>query len=157
MKKIFLLIFAALIVCKIELIGQGVGIGTLPLIVDEIQYGYDDAGNRTSRTYTITIIGKKSEEIETTDADETLSNAVERSLQIYPNPVKDELFVDIQKGDENENYRLMLFDGSGKMLKESYRQGNGKEPIDMRLFPNGVYFLIINTQEGKLEYKIVKK
>ena len=146
-----------MIVCNIELIGQGIGIGIEPFIVDEIQYGYDDAGNRTSRTYIILFVGPKSEEIEITDDDETLSNAQERDVQVYPNPVKDELFVEIQKGDENENYRLMLFDGSGKMLKESNRQGNGKEPIDMRLFPSGVYYLIISSREGKLEYKIVKE
>ena len=149
MKKYILISIAALLVCNIQMIGQ---------TPKSVAYTYDNAGNRISRYIVIIKEPKlegKSTEIE--NEDEYLINDYEREIQVYPNPVRDELFVDIQRGDDKENYRLMLFDSAGKMLKENRRQGNGNEPIDMSLFPSGVYFLIINTQEGKVEYKIVKE
>ena len=171
MKKYILISIAALIICNIQVIAQkeeddrGTTGNGFEMMTEGINYQYDNAGNRIKRIY-VELVGPiiigddpvviKSAEIEI-DEDETLLNSQEREIQVYPNPVKDELFVDIQKGDINENYRLMIFDSAGKMLKESRRQGNGNEPIDMSLFPSGVYFLIINTQEGKVEYKIVKE
>ena len=159
MNRQILVIIAAMIFCNIDVTGQK---GLEEVMIDGINYTYDNAGNRISRIYVEppimrSGIEKKIGEFEDSNDEETLNSTEMCEIQVYPNPVKDELFVEIQKGDNNENYRLMFFDSAGKMLKEGKRQGNGRESVDLSLFPTGVYFLIINTQDGKWEYKIVKE
>jgi len=162
-----LIIIAVMIICKIDVKGQdeGIAIGDqIGKLAPGINYAYDAAGNRTSRKF-LDVIGPiiigddpvviKSAEIETGYEEVTLLPLEDCKIEVYPNPVKDELFVEIMNGDNKETYRLMIFDSTGKMVKENRRQGNGKEPIDMSMFPSGVYYLIISTKEGKLEFKIV--
>ncbi|MCL2072336.1 MAG: T9SS type A sorting domain-containing protein [Marinilabiliaceae bacterium] len=158
-----LIIIAVMIICNIDLAGQ-----QLPS-TSSINYTYDNAGNRVSRVYTISIVKPKTAEVEIEteieteieiegegkEEEETLLLIEDSKIEVYPNPVKDELFVEIMNGDNKETYRLVIFDSTGKMVNDTKRQGNGKEPIDMSMFPSGVYYLIISTKEGKLEFKIV--
>lgn len=70
-------------------------------------------------------------------------------LAIYPNPVKDFLFI------KNKNYKILeisLLDISGKIIS------SGKsDHINMQSLPSGNYILLIKTSDGFHNFKIIKK
>ena len=76
-------------------------------------------------------------------------NPKEKLLAIYPNPVKDFLYI------KNKNHtieKISLFDISGKIIF------TGKtESINMQSLPTGAYLLNIQTKEGFQNFKIIKK
>jgi len=73
----------------------------------------------------------------------------EKIIAIYPNPVKDFLYI------KNKNYKIVkisLLDISGKIIF------SGKtESINMQSLPSGNYVLNIQTSEGFYNFKIIKK
>ena len=143
MKRIMFIVCAALTVCSAKVCGQ-----SSPR--EEVAFTYDLAGNRITRS----IITVRQEP--NGNPEEPKSGLNEPDIQVYPNPVREELFIEIWEGDNEKNYRFLMFDMSGKMVKESNQQGNGKYPVDMSAFINGTYILVINYEEGKREFKITK-
>lgn len=76
-------------------------------------------------------------------------NPKEKLLAIYPNPVKDFLFI------KNKNHiieNLSLLDISGKIIFSGRT-----ESINMQSLPSGTYILKIETKEGYHTFKILKK
>jgi len=128
-----------------------------------ISFDYDNAGNRTTR-YVFYI---KSGEIENNEEEDDPKinqneeffkhNLGSREINIYPNPVKSELTMEIMNGEKEEKYRFLLFDIQGKLLRETMQQGNGSQTVNMSDYPRGTYILVINTEREKVEYKIIKE
>ena len=76
-----------------------------------------------------------------------IESAIEKELQVYPNPFSETIFV-----DSKENLRFELFDISGRLLKK----GNVfQQKIDLKDLNEGIYLLKLNDKEGKLQ--IIKK
>ncbi len=75
-------------------------------------------------------------------------------INIYPNPVNDVLFIELEK--EYENIKLQLFDLSSKLLRNE--EFSGKEYVlkGMNTLSAGNYFLKITIGDSVLEYKIIK-
>ena len=144
--------------------------------IDEVKYEYDAAGNRKIRKVIqvapitpddddedLETDGDDDDEIESKSASfnakpetggETLSG--EREIHVYPNPVREAVTVDIRNGDEDDNYIMMFFDSSGKLLMERPRSGNGIEQVDMTAFPNGIYILSVRMGKSKKEFRVIK-
>jgi hypothetical protein len=160
MKRTFILCIAALLICSLQITGQSDerGIPPTPPVLsepEEVQYTYDAAGNRIKRAIiTVGVIVPKSAEVED---EEPKDSANEPEVLVYPNPVKEELTIEIRKGDDDENYRFLMFDMTGKMIKEVKQHGNGKFPFDMSMYQFGTYLLIIETGDGKREFKVIKE
>ena len=149
MKKVFFIVFVALVVCQIQSKAQS-DRGLPPVTTQEVSYTYDAAGNRKTRS--IITVGKGG-----LDENEEPKGSLDgREILVYPNPVKEELTIEIWKGDNEDNYRFLLFDMNGKLITESTQQGNGILPFDMSIYQNGIYLLIIETGDGKKEFKIIK-
>ena len=128
--------------------------GAIPLIkVGKVEYVYDFAGNRTTRTI-VPISKIKEKEPEKLVFEQEFGP---REIKVYPNPTKGDLYIDVLGGDSEEVYRTLLYDMTGKQLLSHERKGNGSIPVNMGALPSGFYILIINTIDGKLEYKIVKE
>ena len=87
----------------------------------------------------------------TLEKTETLAtnNPNEKILAIYPNPVKDFLYI------KNQNYKIeniSIYDLSGKIIY------SGKSTvINLQNFPTSTYILYIKTEEGYHHFKIIKK
>jgi len=161
-RKLKFTIAALMIICCVSAMGQnkeeegnsrGVSVG----------FTYDNAGNRITRSILkVTELKGDDEEIdsksgELQNQEETIDNGYQnREIHVYPNPVREELMIDIWNGDERENYHVFLFDSAGKLLKEGKRTGNGSETVDFNSYPLGTYLLIINTNGKKFEYKLIK-
>ena len=162
--KIYFTVLVALLMCQIQIKGQIVeedenGGGSKG---EEVKYSYDAAGNRISRSI-ITVSGNpKTLEGEEEDdkGDEKLNpkgGLQECEILVYPNPVREEFTIEIWKGNDEENYRFLLFDMTGKLITEHQQHGNGLLPFDMSVYPRGIYLLIIETGDDKREFKIIKE
>ena len=166
MKHLITITFAALIFCCANIYGQIGELKPLDPIKESIYFTYDEAGNRIKRSITLsaTPISTNDDDDELTTSSSEIPNEEEapdfgsqkREIHVYPNPVSVELTVDIWNGDEKENYRLNLFDMSGKLVFEQKIEGNSRQHVDFNSYPLGTYLLIINASEKKFEYKIVK-
>ncbi len=79
------------------------------------------------------------------------------SLQIFPNPARDILFV--QASGDNEKAAFQIMDVTGKKLKqgEITLQENTSFSIPINNLSNGIYILQLNTREGIETRKFVKK
>jgi len=73
------------------------------------------------------------------------------SVSIFPNPATN--FVNINC----ENIKnIQIFSADGKMIKNISTQ-NDDFQIDMSDMPSGEYFFMIETKEGTITRKVVKK
>jgi hypothetical protein len=158
MKRVLFIVFAAFVICSIQTKGQ---IGKIDPYNGDIAYSYDAAGNRIKKyVATIAIPNNKSTELEDDEEFEEQffkNDFGMREIIVYPNPVKIDLTIEIWKGNEKEQYSYLLYDMTGKLLIERRREGNGSVTIDLSAYPSGIYVLIINTGEERLDYKIIKE
>ncbi|MGM0581679.1 MAG: family 16 glycosylhydrolase [Bacteroidota bacterium] len=75
----------------------------------------------------------------------------ELSIVVYPNPAKDQLWVNANGFNDNSN--ISIIDINGRVLIETKDITN---PIDVSRLDKGLYFLQINDQEHKLRRKFLK-
>lgn len=73
-------------------------------------------------------------------------------LELYPNPTQD--FINLNPKSFTEEYKLRLFDSSGKNLLESNNTGPSK--VNLEFLPNGVYILQFIANNQIQTYKIIK-
>lgn len=87
---------------------------------------------------------------------QTLESFQNKAILIYPNPVKDILYVDFNK-DYIKNSNYQLFDGQGKLIK-SEKISNQKSEINFSTYPTAIYILKIESDSKNIKtFKIIKK
>ena len=78
-------------------------------------------------------------------------SAIKELVRIYPNPIDGTLFIKIPSGiDIND---VKIYDTLGKSIDIEIRNNQ----IDVSQLNSGVYFMKINTLQGTLTKKFVKK
>jgi hypothetical protein len=81
----------------------------------------------------------------------------DNSFSLYPNPVKNNLIIQINKDIEN-NSSIDIFNATGALVKSVRMEGNGsKLEIDTNTLPSGMYYLKLNTPNGTLTKKFIKE
>ncbi|WP_431133774.1 M28 family peptidase [Psychroserpens mesophilus] len=82
-----------------------------------------------------------------------LDNFLVSEVNLFPNPVKTQLNIEIP--DHTTSVALDLFDVSGKLILQ---QNTSEEitSLSMKNLPRGIYFLKISSSENTGTYKIVK-
>jgi len=151
-----------------------------------VYYTYDASGNRVHRSLTPTPIAPPSnngsdsstaivndiERIISADSilTSTLSDSAgvianansiavltEGDIKVFPNPVQDKLNVQFNGTASPVGYSLQIYDGAAKLF---YKTGSMQAltEVDMQQAKTGVYFLVIQTKDGKrLYWKVVKE
>jgi hypothetical protein len=120
---------------------------------DKITYGYDTAGNRTSRTIDIPVQFRAAgEKEEATVYSEVLA---ELQIKIYPNPTTGWIRIEIENLPANETADIALYHLSGKLITAK-RTASFTE-MDITGQPAGTYLLKIVAGEEQTEWKIIKK
>ena len=77
------------------------------------------------------------------------------SFTCYPNPVSDNLKIDLQH--ENIPYELCLTNSFGQVLeRRSFPEGKPSGFLDLSGYPTGLYLLTLRA-EGKTHYRKIKK
>ena len=79
------------------------------------------------------------------DAIEELSS----SLNIYPNPAKDNLFIETEMNVEE----VVVYDVNGRQQSTV----NGQQSVDVKNLSNGVYFVKVKTENGEVVKRFIKK
>ncbi|PCI11821.1 MAG: hypothetical protein COB73_01145 [Flavobacteriaceae bacterium] len=74
------------------------------------------------------------------------------SISIYPNPVKDQLFIRVSNEIKLLEYKLSNILGK-TILSNKFINSNNK--LDVSLLNSGMYFLTINTDRGVITKKII--
>ncbi len=77
-------------------------------------------------------------------------------LEIYPNPVTDVLKVNLSAW-QDLNPSLSLMDINGKLIWFESSLKTIHLELDMTSFPEGIYFLKVDTKQGIETYKIIKQ
>lgn len=121
----------------------------------QVDYLYDNSGNRTSRR---TIILSKSliQERDSTKNEEKITEQIEdKTILVYPNPVREEVNIEITGIDENIEGSIYLFDEGGRLLITA-SQISTRNTFNLARYPTGIYFLIIRLGNNKTKYTIIK-
>jgi hypothetical protein len=125
---------------------------------NKIVYAYDNAGNRTERTITLTGVQTKSAKADTIPQyfKEELGKQV---IKIYPNPTAGQLSVEIMNISDSDiiSGKLNLYDMTGQLLDK--KEINSEKRIEFDLSNNaaGIYILKIQLGNDESSWKIVKK
>lgn len=78
-------------------------------------------------------------------------------LAIYPNPVKNNLVIDLLS-EEVKVKNVYILDLLGKKIMQlNTSEKETKMNIDLSVLGKGIYFLLLETRDEKLYYKIVKQ
>ena len=142
--------------------------GNLCFSQQTIYYGYDEAGNRTSRTITLPL-KSTSDTIDTDSSffdDQTqqligepdqkfLDHTGDMEVTIYPNPTRGELVVKLS-GTELNNGSIYVYDLNGKLI---LTRNNLSEftLVSLTNEPSGTYILRISVGDDMSEWKIIKE
>ena len=73
-------------------------------------------------------------------------------FQLYPNPVKDQLFCSSNKV---ENWEYVIVDALGRIVQKG-SSFSSEKIIDLSMLQKGVYFIEIAYQSEKIAKKIMK-
>ena len=79
-------------------------------------------------------------------------NITSNNYRIYPNPTNGELFV---SHPLYEDFNITITDIAGKVLKTTKLQNN--ESVDVSQYPQGMYFIQIESGNERNTYKFIKK
>ncbi len=126
---------------------------------NNLQYTYDQAGNRISRYLQVTL--NKRSATDTTSRKEEIvvknntTNALEAvSYSIYPNPTSAIVNIDFTGMPKDGEIVITLTDTYGRLIaKES---GIEKYRLDLSTLISGIYFVSIVSNQQKKTYRIVK-
>jgi YD repeat-containing protein len=118
-------------------------------------FNYDDSGNRTSRK-SIMLKSTASQARETTP-DEAFTDQIDnQTILIYPNPVKNELTVEIQGLEENAEVTITLFDQGGRLVLTGEKT-TGSTVLNLSDLSPGNYYMTIRIDDKTTRWKIVKQ
>lgn len=116
-----------------------------PMVISQIQFANDSVGYALGANGLYKTIN--SGESQVTSIIETI---LEESINVYPNPAKDVLQIDISNNIEIAN--IELFDLSGKKVK---KYSSNDRNLNISGLSAGTYFLRISTTLGGLAKKVV--
>jgi len=83
-----------------------------------------------------------------------LNSFLEQDITIFPNPVKDVLNIESQL--ELQGLEINLHDVSGKLLLQT-NASESLTTLNIKAFPQGIYFLKIKSSEKNGTFKIIKE
>ena len=133
----------------------------------QIYYSYDAAGNRTSKTITLTKTMKNMARPDTVivaesepfiyDMDELQNDVLGKAeIKIYPNPTQGVLRVDISGVELSTTDQIEIFNGKVHLVK-SVSNITGSNMIDLSESVSGIYFMRITIGDEQTTWRIIKE
>jgi len=129
-------------------------------------YTYDENGNRTSRSLIVKRLGTKSlnlpiagkEEfpVDSLDNEKVITTEGELNVNVYPNPNKGLIKIDILNMPINAKTEAKLYDLSGTnlMIRKNF---DSHYEMDISHFKDGIYILRIQINGSLFNWKVMKK
>ncbi len=120
-----------------------------------VTYAYDNSGNRTSRT--LTVSKGLSNEIDSSkiNTEKITEQVGEQSIAVYPNPVKEDVTVEIAGYEETLDGSITLIDQGGRLIINQ-PQISTRNTINLSRYSKGVYFMIIKIGTKQTKYTIIR-
>jgi hypothetical protein len=131
----------------------------------KITFNYDAAGNQILRELCLSGCSQSAKkvedvkEIEALTEDDLLKFSPEDVISYYPNPVKEELYLQWQLGEENYVTSIKIFSFTGQLLRSySPNLNNTAQNIPFQEYPRGVYAVLLYYKSGdQKSIKIIKQ
>jgi hypothetical protein len=122
-----------------------------------IKFDYDTTGNQTERVICPNCGAKVSNE--NPKEEDFIKNEISSSIDYYPNPVKEELYLKWTNKLDANIEAIELSSISGQLLKKSTEMQDKKDTsITFSEYPQGMYVLVFIYTNGEREsIKIVKQ
>jgi len=129
---------------------------------NRINFGYDLAGNQTSRTICLGCQAKPSKEtksIESLTDDDLLKFDQEDEISYYPNPVSEELYLSWNTTSDRYISSIRTFSITGQLLSHYYGSSTFSNlTLQFQDYPSGIYMILLNYNDGgEKSIKIIKK
>jgi len=131
----------------------------------KLTFNYDAAGNQILRELCLSgcsVSAKRTndiKEIEALKEDDLLKFSAEDVISYYPNPVKEELYLQWQLAQDNYVTLIHVYSLTGQVLR-TY-QGNATMNnlnIPFQSYPTGVYLVLLSYKDGgEKSIKIIKQ
>lgn len=130
-------------------------------ISQKITFDYDSMGNQINRVYFATGNRISQEDVkeykDITDADLQKFHS-EDVISYYPNPVKEELFLQWELVNENKVLSIDIYNINGQLIKNINNLSENKAIISFQEFTVGTYLVNLNYATGNQKsIKIIKK
>lgn len=127
---------------------------------DRITFSYDDAGNQIQRKLCINCsTSKMAKEITALEESDLLKFSSKDAISYYPNPVKEELYLQWELIDGNSLSLIQVYGLNGQIL-QSFSNLNKKDNqnIAFQSYPTGMYVVLLSYKNGEQKsIKIIKK
>lgn len=128
----------------------------------KLTFSYDAAGNQITRILCINCLSKSVDEIKEIEAitqDDLLQFSEKDVISYYPNPVKEELYLQWQLLNDNYITSVQLYSVTGQVLR-SYQQSlqENNLTIPFQQYPSGIYIVLMSYKGGgEKSIKIIKQ
>jgi hypothetical protein len=128
----------------------------------KLTFSYDAAGNQINRILCINCTSKSVKEVKEIEAvteDDMLQFSEEDVISYYPNPVKEELYLQWQLINDNYVTEIHLYSVTGQILR-TYQQSlqNNSLTIPFQNYPSGIYLVLLSYKDGgEKSIKIIKQ
>ena len=93
---------------------------------------------------------------DTLDVATAIDDLIAGKLNIYPNPANDQVFIDVSELT-GQAFELKLFDGVGRLILSKKETAKEEMSLDISHLYPAIYFLVIESKDGKLSSKLLKK
>ncbi|RKR10997.1 putative secreted protein (Por secretion system target) [Flavobacterium sp. 90] len=128
----------------------------------KLTFDYDAAGNQTNRTLCITCVLKSAKQVKEVEAivqDDLLKFSPDDVISYYPNPVKEELYLQWQLANDNYVTSVYVYSITGQVL-QTYQTNSGSNNLNIpfQQYSTGVYLVLLSYKDGgEKSIKIIKK
>ena len=129
---------------------------------NKVTFTYDSAGNQITRVLCINCLQKTGNN--TKQPDVIVDNELEKlysedTISYYPNPVKEELYVQWQFTKDNFVKEINIYSVNGQLLYAYPNiSENNSQIIPFQNYPAGIYIVLLNySNGGQKSIKIIKQ
>ena len=133
-------------------------------VADRITFSYDNAGNQIQRLLCINcttskISNESIKEITALEEGDLIKFSDQDVISYYPNPVKEELYLQWELIEGNYVTSIQLYDLNGRILQSfSGLDKKNNQNIAFQSYPIGMYAVILFYKNGEQKsIKIIKK
>ena len=128
----------------------------------KLTFSYDAAGNQINRILCINCVSKSVKEVKEIEAftqDDLVQFSEKDVISYYPNPVREELYLQWQLVNDNYVTSVQLYSVTGQVLR-TYQQNlhDTNLTIPFQTYPSGIYLVLMSYKEGgEKSIKIIKQ
>lgn len=124
----------------------------------QLNFSYDVSGNQQIRTLCINCQAKPSKEIKDLTEDDLEKLSGLEKVSYYPNPVKEELYLQWELSKENAVSSVEVFSIAGQLLNQYLTTNKTDQSLPFQNYSAGIYIVLLKNNKGEEKsIKIIKK